>query len=183
MGESWLFRVVCAPTSNTNQVCVFSHLPAPRPSPHPSVHVSLKECEGKRPYRIYIADAKKMDAFAYSIVNRDQVHMLRWNSTGIHSLKMSRATFAALPQRSVFLYLGRSTQGQRQACTVREGAGMSHLVTWVHPGVCLFSAESVSDLVSNPTKVERVARCQQACAQLIVSLLAPSMQPVRLEDC
>lgn len=62
-----------------------------------------------------MADPKKMDAFAYSIVNRDQVHVLQWNSTGIHSLKMSRAAFAALPQRPFFLYRGRSTPGQQHS--------------------------------------------------------------------
>lgn len=61
-----------------------------------------------------------------------------------------------------------------------HGASRDMGASWC---LCLFTAESVSDLVSNPAKVERVARCQQACAQLIVSLLAPSMQPVRLEDC
>lgn len=96
---------------------VFSYPPAPHPSPRPSVNVKvqvpLKECEGKRPYRIYMAEPEKMDAFAYSIVNRDQVHVLQWNVTGIHSLKMSRATFAALPQRPFYLYMGRSTSGLR----------------------------------------------------------------------
>ena len=49
--------------------------------------------------------------------------------------------------------------------------------------VCLFPAEAVSDLVSNPTKVQRVASCHKSCAQLVVSMLEPSMQPMRLEDC
>lgn len=49
--------------------------------------------------------------------------------------------------------------------------------------VCLFPAEAVSDLVSNPTKVQRVASCRKSCAQLVVSMLEPSMQPMRLEDC
>ena len=105
------------------QLGVFSYPPAPRPSPRPStdvkVQATLKECVGKRPYRIYMADPEKMDAFAYSIVNRDQVHVLQWNLTGIHSLKMSRATFAALPQRPFFLYMGRSTSGLLH-CTARH---------------------------------------------------------------
>ena len=49
--------------------------------------------------------------------------------------------------------------------------------------MCLFPAEAVSDLVSNPTKVQRVASCHKSCAQLVVSMLEPSMQPMRLEDC
>lgn len=95
-------------------MCVFLST-APHPSPHPSANVkvqaTLKECEGKRPYRIYMADPEKMDAFAYSIVSRDQVHILQWNLTGILSLKISRGTFAALPQRPFYLYMGRSTSG------------------------------------------------------------------------
>jgi len=47
----------------------------------------------------------------------------------------------------------------------------------------VFPAETVSDLVSNLTKVQRVASCHKSCAQLIVTMLEPSMQPMRLEDC
>lgn len=111
------------------QLGVFSYPPAPHPSPHPSANVkvqaALKECEGKRPYRIYMADPEKMDAFAYSIVSRDQVHILQWNLTGIHSLKVSRGTFTALPQRPFYLYMGRSTSGLLR-CTALHRMALHH---------------------------------------------------------
>lgn len=101
---------------------LFSHLP-PAPRTPSLVGLALKECSGKRPYHIYLAKSRVMDALAYSIVNKDLVHVFQWNSVGAHSVKMSRAAFAVLPRRSLFLYQGRSTAGQ---CHMTPCDHMSH---------------------------------------------------------